>query len=136
MKKIIQAIVLLATVGVCVWLFFPKIRQKTDARVTKFNEDAENLINGLQQYKEFVGSYPPGNSVDIAKALTGQTDKKILILAARKNELNAKGEIVDSWGTPLQIYFSQNGIMIRSAGPNKVFEDSKNALSDDLFRSS
>lgn len=136
MKKIIQTVVVVAALAGVVWVFLPKIRQKADAKVTRFNEDAENLINGLQQYKEFVGSYPPGNTVDIGKALTGQTDKKVLILAARKNELNAKGEIVDAWGTPLQIYFSQNGIMIRSAGPNKVFEDSKSALSDDLFRSS
>jgi hypothetical protein len=35
---------------------------------------------------------------------------------------------------PLQFYFAHNGVMIRSAGPNKVFEDSKTRGTDDLYR--
>jgi hypothetical protein len=54
----------------------------------------------------------------------------------RKSELNTKGEIVDPWGTPIKIYFNQDTILIRSAGANRVFEDSKNARTDDLYRSS
>ncbi len=89
---------------------------------------------GIQQYKEFVGSYPAGNNVAIAKALLGQTEKKVLILAVRRADLNDKGEILDPWGTPLQFYFSYNEVMIRSAGPNKIFEDSSVLLADDLYR--
>ena len=54
-------------------------------------------------------------------------------LAVRRSDLNDKGEIVDPWGTPFQFYFSHNEVLIRSAGPNKVWEDSAVA-SDDLFR--
>jgi len=52
----------------------------------------------------------------------------------RRSELNDKGEIVDPWGTPLQFYFSHNEVLIRSAGPNKVWEDSATANADDLYR--
>ena len=47
---------------------------------------------------------------------------------------NAKGEIVDPWGTPMQFYFSHNEVLIRSAGPNKVWEDNAISTADDLYR--
>ncbi len=105
-----------------------------DTKADKFNKDADSLITGLQQYKEFTGVYPPGDNLELTKAISGQTEKKFVIIAVRKSDLNAKGEILDPWGTPLQFYFSKNGVLIRSAGPNKVFEDSANGHSDDLFR--
>ena len=103
-------------------------------QLAKFNNDANNLIMGLQQYKEFTGAYPTGENPEIAKALLGQNEKKVLILAVRKSDLSAKGEILDPWGTPLQFYFSRNGVLLRSAGPNQVFEDDLASRSDDLFR--
>lgn len=136
MKKFIVPVGGIAVLALAIWLSAPYLAQKTDAKVAKFNEDAESLILGLQQYKEFTGSYPAGSLVDISKALTGRADKKVLILVSRKSELNTKGEIVDPWGTPIQIYFSNNAILIRSAGPNRVFEDSQNPRTDDLYRSS
>jgi len=106
----------------------------SDPKVAKFNSDSDNLILGIQQYREFVGSYPTGNNVAIAKALLGQSEKKVLILAVRRADINDKGEILDPWGTPLQFYFSHNEVLIRSAGPNKAWEDSANPNADDLYR--
>jgi len=108
--------------------------RRGEEKIAKFNTEAENLIGGIQQYKEFVGTYPTGNNIAIAKALLGQTDKRVLILAVRKADLNDKGEILDPWGTPLQFYFSHNEVMIRSAGPNKVWQDSAVPSADDLYR--
>jgi hypothetical protein len=105
-----------------------------DPKIVKFNADADNLILGLQQYREFVGSFPTGNNLTIAKALLGRGEKKVLILAVRKSDINDKGEILDSWGTPLRFYFSDNEVMIRSAGPNKAWEDSNITTADDLYR--
>lgn len=107
---------------------------KVDTKLVAFREQAEGLIVGLQQYKEFIGSFPKGSNIEIAKAMNGQGDKRILILVGRKGDLNSKGEFVDPWGTPLQFFFSPDGVMIRSAGPNQVFEDSKSGSSDDVFR--
>lgn len=107
---------------------------KVDPKLVAFREQSEGLIVGLQQYKEFIGSFPKGSNIEIAKAMNGQGDKRILILVGRKGDLNSKGEFVDPWGTPLQFFFSPDGVMIRSAGPNQVFEDSKSGSSDDVFR--
>jgi hypothetical protein len=105
------------------------------ARTEKFNEDVENLFVGLQKFKETVGNYPVGSNADIAKAMKGQNAKNVIILVGRKSELNEKGEIVDPWGTALRIYFNDNGVLIRSAGPNRRFDDSTVMEADDFIRS-
>lgn len=108
---------------------------RSDEKVAKFNTDAENLILGMQQFREFTGSFPGGNNPAIARALLGRTEKRVLILAVRKSDMNDKGEILDPWGTPLRFYFSDNEVLIRSAGRNKVWEDSNLRAADDLYRS-
>src|SRR5215468_6957457 len=134
MKRILTLALILVGVSGVFWVAKGwTLKNKIDPKVTKFNTDCDNLILGLQQYKEFVGTYPSGNNATIAKALLGQTEKKVLILAVRRSDLNDKGEIVDPWGTPLQFYFSHNEVMIRSAGPDKILEDSAISTADDLY---
>jgi len=134
MKNAIILILVLAGVGGVLMVAKGWTVRRLDPRVAKFNQDSETLILGIQQYKEFVGTYPEGNNISIAKALLGQTEKKVLILAVRRSDLNDKGEIMDPWGTPVQFYFSHNEVMIRSAGPNKIWEDSAMPTADDLYR--
>jgi len=134
MKKAIAIAAIVLGVGGVLCVAKPWTLYRVDPKVAKFNTDADNLILGLQQYREFVGSFPTGNNLAIAKALLGRTEKKVLILAVRKSDLNDKGEILDPWGTPLRFYFADNEVMIRSAGPNKVWEDSNVPTADDLYR--
>src|SRR2546422_11629564 len=82
----------------------------------------------------FRSHYPTGSTADISKALSGQAEGKVVIFATANAKKNDKGEIVDTWGTPIQFYFSHDSVMIRSAGPNKVWEDSRHPSSDDLYR--
>ena len=134
MKKAIAiAVIVLGFAGV-LWVAKAWTPWRTDRKILKFNVDADTLILGLQQYREFVGTFPTGNNLTIAKALLGRSDKKVLILAVRKNDMNDKGEILDPWRTPLRFYFADNEVMIRSAGPNKVWEDSDVQTADDLYR--
>jgi len=105
------------------------------ARNSRLSTDVESLFDGLQKYKEFVGSYPTGANSDIAKALQGQNPRKVTVLVGRKLEMNAKGEYVDPWGTPLRIYFSDSSVLIRSAGPNGRFDESTAMEFDDFIRS-
>ncbi len=134
MKRVLIIAAVVLGVGSVLFLATAWTPHKTDPKILKFNRDADNLILGLQQYREFVGTYPTGDNVTIAKALLGRNEKKVLILSVRKSDLNDKGEILDSWGTPLRFYFSNNEVMIRSAGPNKVWEDSNVPTADDLYR--
>ena len=135
MKKI------MIVIGVCtvafgvLWATRAWSTLRANARTAKFNEDVENLFIGLQKYKERVGAYPIGGNAQVAKALQGNNEKNVIILVGRKTEMNEKGEFVDPWGTPLRIYFSDLGVLVRSAGPNRRFDDSTVIEADDFIRS-
>jgi hypothetical protein len=134
MKRILTILLIGLGVTGVLWVAQGWTLRHADPKIEKFNKDCDNLILGIQQYREFVGSYPTGNNATIVKALQGQTEKKVLILAIRRADVNDKGELVDPWGTPLQFYFSHNEVLIRSAGPNKAWEDSATPTADDLYR--
>ena len=134
MKRIVAIVAVVLGVAGVLWVAKAWTPRRIDPKILKFQTDSDNLILGLQQYREFVGTYPTGNNITIAKALLGRTEKKVLILAVRKSDMNDKGEILDPWSTPLRLYFSDNEVMIRSAGPNKVWEDSSAQTADDLYR--
>ena len=137
MKRIVAFVLVIVAVAGVLWVaqgWTGWSTKHTDPKIVKFNSDCDSLIMGIQQYREFTGNYPTGNNSQVTKALLGQTDKKVLILAVRRSDLNDKGEIVDPWGTPLNFYFSHNEVLIRSAGPNKIWEDSSSGTADDLYR--
>lgn len=135
MRKLLVFIGLITVVVCAFWAAKAWSTFQVNARTTKFNEDVDNLFVGLQKYKERVGSFPTGGNADVAKALAGENSKNVIILVGRKTELNEKGEYVDPWGTPLKIYFSDASILIRSAGPNRRFDDSSVLEADDYIRS-
>jgi len=135
MKKIFFGIGVLTVLCGAIWASKAWSTMRANARTASFNEDIENLFAGLQKYKERVGVYPVGGNAQVAKALQGNNSKNVIILVGRKTELNDKGEYLDPWGTPLRIYFSDVGVLIRSAGPNRRFDDSTVLDADDIIRS-
>lgn len=134
-KRIVAIIGVLTILAGVIYVVRVYTTWRVNARTAKFNADVENLFAGLQQYKENVGSYPTGSNAEIIKALQGANPKKLIILVSRKAELNEKGEILDPWGSALRIYFSDAGVLVRSAGPNRRFDDSTVVDPDDFFRS-
>ena len=134
MKNIITIVIVIAVVVGAAWLVKDRIKVRTDPKGAEFNDQCDKLIQGLQQYREFFKRYPSGTTAEISKALSGQTEEKVVIMATKNSQKNDKGEIVDPWGTPIQFFFSHNAVLIRSGGPNKSFEDSRSATCDDLYR--
>jgi hypothetical protein len=135
MKKIFVAIgVVTVAVGI-LWAGKAWNTLQVNARTATYNAEVDNLFGALQKYKERVGSYPVGSNVEIAKALNGANVRNVIVLMGTKMTLNDKGEFVDPWGTPLRIYFSDSGVLIRSAGPNRRFDDSSVIGCDDYIRS-
>ena len=108
---------------------------RVSARTARFNEDVDDLLYSLQNRKEYTGTYPMGNNADLVRALSGNNPQKVIVDIGRRKNLNSKGELVDPWGTPFRIYFSGDGVLIRSAGPNKRFDDSSVPNADDIYRS-
>lgn len=135
MKKFIIVVGVLALLVAAGWLVHTFNTFRVNARTLRLTQDIESLFDGLQKYKEHVGSYPAGSNSDIAKALQGQNSKKVIILVGRKLEQNGKGEFLDPYGTPFRFYFSENSVLIRSAGENRRFEESTSMDFDDYIRS-
>jgi hypothetical protein len=135
MNKILIAIGAIAVAAGILWAGRAWNNLQVNARTSKFNEEVDNLFTALQKYKERVGAYPVGGNIEIAKALNGANNKNVIVLMGTKMHLNDKGEFVDPWTTPLRIYFSDTGVLIRSAGPNRRFDDSTVINADDYIRS-
>src|SRR5882762_1703404 len=132
MRRIVLVIGLITILVVAGWIVRAWTSFQVTARTQGLNDDVVTLFEALQKYKENVGSYPSGSNAEIARALKGKNSKNIIILVGRKTDLNEKGEFVDPWKTPLRIYFSDNGILVRSAGPNRRFDDSTAMDCDDF----
>jgi hypothetical protein len=135
MKNIVAVLAVVALIAGGIWAYSKWSAYQVNASTRRFSEDVENLFAGLQKYKEYVGTYPIGGNAEVVKALKGANPKSVIILVGRKNEINEKGEFVDPWGTPMRIYFSDSGVLVRSAGPNRRFDDSNVQNADDYFKS-
>ena len=135
MRKVLVIIgVLTIAVGV-IWAGRAWNTLRVNAKTASFNEDVDSLFFALQKYKERVGAYPVGGNLQVANALTGNNSKNVIVIVGNKIRVNDKGEFLDPWGTPLRIYFSDTGVLIRSAGPNRRFDDSTVMDADDYLRS-
>jgi hypothetical protein len=139
MKRFLLTVGLITLVCCAAWAYQAWSSYYTiyrlSSHVQKLNEDEDNLFYALQQYHERMGSYPAGDNLDIAKALSGNNSRSLIIVVGHHQSVNDKGEFIDPWGTPLRIYFSGNNVLIRSAGPNKRFDDTAVLNSDDIYRS-
>jgi hypothetical protein len=135
MRKVLIIIgVLTLAVGI-IWAGRAWNTLRVNAKTASFNQDVDSLFFALQKYKERVGSYPVGGNLEVARALTGNNSKNVIVIVGNKIRVNDKGEFLDPWGTPLRVYFSDTGVLIRSAGPNRRFDDSTVMDADDYFRS-
>ena len=97
--------------------------------------ETEGILTAMHQYKAAYGEYPAGDSRAITRALQGQNPQKIVFFEANPKHLSPDGNLLDPWGTPFKIYFSDKEILVRSAGPNKRFDDSGEKDFDDFIRS-
>ncbi len=135
MKKILIGVGIVALIAGFMWAGSEWNAYQVSARNAKFNYDLDNLFTALQKYKERAGTFPTGGNLQVAKALQGENPKNVIVIVGAKTPLNDRGEFIDPWGTPLKIYFSDIGILIRSAGANRRFDDSSVMNGDDVFRS-
>ncbi len=135
MKKLLIALGLVTMMAGAVWADRAWNNMRVNAKTTQFNADVENLFVALERYRQQVGTFPTGGNLEVAKALSGRNPKNVIVIVGSKTSVNDKGEFLDPWGTPLRIYFSDTGILIRSAGPNRRFDDSTAIDADDYYRS-
>jgi len=86
------------------------------------NEFSQVQAAVLGYYTEY-SEYPSApNDATLITELMGDNPRKVEFLALHSSDLNANGELVDPWGTPLQLSIDADGTLhARSAGPDRIF---------------
>ena len=81
----------------------------------------ENVRTAVRQYGSQFGGNPVGTNPEITSALNGGNPKQARFLNPDAGmRINAKGELIDPWGTPYFFHqLSGTDMEIRSAGPDK-----------------
>src|SRR6185436_13314911 len=96
--------------------------------------ETSQIRTALQTYEAAFAAFPTGDSPAVFRALRGDNPQKIVFLQCRAESVSPDGGMLDPWGTPYKIYFSGKEPLIRSAGPNKQFDDSGRKAFDDYIR--
>jgi hypothetical protein len=75
----------------------------------------------IASYHTLMGQNPVGTNAEIMKALMGGNPHQATLGPPPGQTLNAKGELLDPWGTPYFFHqMSADDMEIHSAGPDKI----------------
>lgn len=82
----------------------------------------ENLRTTFHSYQAMFGGNPVGTNPEITAALAGKNPKQAQFIRADYGmRVNARGELIDPWGTPYFFHqLSGTEMEIHSAGPDRV----------------
>lgn len=93
---------------------------KADSTISR---DLEVLQLTMSEYRLLVKNHadlPFGNNQELMARLLGKNNHLTSFIPPDHPMINAAGELVDRWGTPLHIHpLSSKRVEIRSAGPDK-----------------
>jgi hypothetical protein len=93
---------------------------------TAINLPPETILQNIRRvvhlYGDTFGGDPVGTNPEITAALNGHNPKQINFLRDQPGvQINANGEMIDSWGTPYFFHqLSAHVMEIHSAGPDKI----------------
>ena len=127
---LLPGLVALALVG----LLIPLRSHPIIDRTRLIDLETSQIRTGLQTYEAAFGAFPTSDSAAVFRALRGDNPQKIVFLQCRAESVSPDGGMLDPWGTPYKISFSGKEPLIRSAGPNKQFDDSGRKEFDDYIR--
>ena len=83
--------------------------------------DLDKVTLMFRDFRSSMGENPTGTNAEIMKAVMGGNPKGARLGPPENQSLNAEGELVDRWGTPLFFHqMSKTSMDIRSAGPDRV----------------
>jgi hypothetical protein len=135
MKRILALVFVLLFLALLAFTLSSMFARQTDHHTQAFFTEARTLIEALQNYRKAIGRFPAGDSAQLLSALSGEgvAGERVLVMTKVEGRRDSQGRPVDPWGTPIQVFFAGETILIRSAGPNRSFEDSAAPGGDDLF---
>ena len=93
---------------------------------TRTQREHNNLMeidSAVRSYQTELNEEPPAGSADFFNSLRGNNPKGINFLVPDRTPTSHSGIRCDSWKNPYQVFRGTDGWLIRSAGPNKTFDD-------------
>jgi hypothetical protein len=127
--------ILVASMGLAVMAaLLPAGSRPIIDKARRIDLETAQIRAALDTYEAACGGFPAGESSAVFRALRGDNPQKSVFLQCRAGSVSSDGSMVDPWGTPYKIYFSGKEPLIRSAGPNKQFDDSRGKRFDDYIR--
>lgn len=81
----------------------------------------ENMRTVFHSYASMFHGNPVGTNPEITRALNGENPRQAKFISPDAGlRINAKGELVDAWGTPFFFHQLSGTVMeIHSAGPDR-----------------
>lgn len=127
---ILLSVIALAVMGA----LFPVGSRPIIDKARLIDLETAQIRAALDRYEATFGGFPAGDSSAVFRALRGDNPRKIIFLQCPVKSVSPDGGMLDPWGTPYKLYFSGKEPLIRSAGPNKQFDDSGQKQFDNYIR--
>jgi hypothetical protein len=119
-------------VAVGLFALFPSGR--IICHVLRIDLEIATVRAAIWQYEAEFGAFPTGDSREVFRALRGDNYRQMVFIAFAKASASADGNLLDPWGTPYKVYYSGKDVLVRSAGPNKRFDEAHDKQFDDYVR--
>ena len=113
-------------------IFSPE--RKIVERYRVIDLETSQILSAIHTYKSQFGELPKGGNRAVFRALRGENPRHVVFFECPATRISPDGDLLDPWGTPFKLYFSGEETLIRSAGPNRQFEDSADKHFDDYIR--
>jgi hypothetical protein len=84
--------------------------------------ELDKIHRMIRDFHTLMGQNPVGTNAEIMAAVMGKNPKQATLGPPEGQQLNAKKELIDPWGTPYFFHQLSGDVMeIHSAGPDRIF---------------
>lgn len=128
------AMLLIGSFGIAVF-FLGEGSSSGNGSHTKAGRERRNLSSfalAVRSYQQELNREPPVSPNQFYASLRGANSKGFTFLVPARDPDSESGAYRDAWGNPYQIFRGDSGWLIRSAGPNRIFDDQNGKGSDDM----
>ena len=100
--------------------------------IPRVDMEIASISSALKDYEGTYGRFPSGNARAIFESLRGSNPLERVFLNVQESSISPEGDLLDPWGTAYEVEVDVEEILVRSAGPNRVFGDSDDISLMDL----
>lgn len=127
-RLVFAAVAVLTVLGFAMSAF---VGGESDGPKVKVMDDLNAIQAELKRHQQEKGMPVTGSTREILRTLFGEGKGQAGTIAATR--LTPDGDLLDPWGHPYRITSFEGFSLIRSAGPNGIFDDGDDEKRDDIL---